>query len=155
MVFCDHGVRPNSLVKTTTVTLSNVTGLFKYMGEPSCGLPAQDGGPTANFRFYFQTSNAGGFNETHYWWSNPISSPLIGPKANETVTIKNPFGSGSGALWSDYNGKLGTERQAGFEEAISNITDIGVSFGGGCFFENGVGTTDGSGTFTLNSFNVE
>jgi hypothetical protein len=31
---------------------------------------------------------------------------------------------------------------------------IGFSFGGGCFFENGVGTTDGSGTFTLGSFMV-
>jgi hypothetical protein len=26
---------------------------------------------------------------------------------------------------------------------------IGLSFGGGCFFENGVGTSDGSGAFTL------
>jgi hypothetical protein len=42
---------------------------------------------------------------------------------------------------------------AGFEAALSNVTDIGLSFGGGFFFENGVGTTDGSGT-TLNSFNV-
>jgi hypothetical protein len=30
----------------------------------------------------------------------------------------------------------------------------GFSFGRGCFFENGVGTTDGSGTFTLDSFTV-
>jgi hypothetical protein len=34
------------------------------------------------------------------------------------------------------------------------VTAIGLSFGGGCFFENGVGTTDGSGTFTLNSYTV-
>jgi hypothetical protein len=141
---------------STNFTLSNVTGLFKYFGEPSCGAPAQDGGPTANFRFYFQTSNARGFNETHYWWSNPISWPLTGPKPNETMTIKNPFGSGSGASWSDYFGHFGVGTyQAGFEEAISNVTDIGVSFGGGCFFENGVGETNGSGTFTLNTFKVE
>jgi hypothetical protein len=31
---------------------------------------------------------------------------------------------------------------------------IGFSFGGGCFFENGVGTTDGSGTLTLHTFTV-
>jgi hypothetical protein len=37
---------------------------------------------------------------------------------------------------------------------VSNVTDIGLSFGGGRFFENGVGTTHGSGTFTLNSFTV-
>jgi hypothetical protein len=32
------------------------------------------------------------------------------------------------------------------------VTSIGLSFGGGFSFENGVGTTDGSGTFTLNSY---
>jgi hypothetical protein len=151
------GNRSTATSIATNFTLGSVSGLFKYFGEPSCGLPAQDGGPTANFRFYFQTSNAGGFNETHYWWSNPVSWPLIGPKPNETMTLKNPFGSGSGAFWSDYFGHFGSDPayKAGFEEAISNVTDIGVSFGGGCFFENGVGETNGSGTFTLNSFNVE
>lgn len=39
-------------------------------------------------------------------------------------------------------------------QAASNVTEIGISFGGGCFFENGVGTTDGSGMFTLTSFTV-
>jgi hypothetical protein len=31
---------------------------------------------------------------------------------------------------------------------------IGLFFGGGCFFENGVGTADGSGVFTLASLSV-
>jgi hypothetical protein len=151
------GDRSGATSISTTVTLSGVTGLFKYYGEPSCGAPAQDGGPTANFRFYFQTSNAGGFDETHYWWSNPVSRPLIGPKLPETMTLENPFGSASGAFWSDYFGHSGADPsyKAGFEKAISNITDIGVSFGGGCFFENGVGETNGSATFTLNAFNVQ
>jgi hypothetical protein len=42
----------------------------------------------------------------------------------------------------------------GFMDAASNVTMIGLSFGGGCFFENGVGTIDGSGTFTLDSFSA-
>jgi hypothetical protein len=92
------------------------------MGEPSCGPTPQEGGPEANVRFYFQTSNAGGFN---------------------------------GADWSDYYGHFGIgPYAAGFQAALSNVTDIGLSFGGGCFFENGLGTTDGSGTFTLNNFSV-
>jgi hypothetical protein len=32
--------------------------------------------------------------------------------------------------------------------AIHNVQTVGLSFGGGCFFENGVTTSDGSGTFT-------
>jgi hypothetical protein len=39
-----------------------------------------------------------------------------------------------------------------FNTAANNPTAVGLSFGGGCFFENGVGTTDGSGSFTLTNF---
>lgn len=128
--------------------VSGVTGIFTYMGEPYCGPPV--GGALPNVRFYFQTSNAGGFDETHYWWSNPVSWTLT----NGSMTLTNPL---SPATWSDYNGHAGdvTAYTAGFYAALSNVTDIGLSFGGGCFFENGVGTTDGSGTFTLNSFTVD
>ena len=56
--------------------------------------------------------------------------------------------------WSDYYGQFGSTVPADFAKAVANVTEIGVSFGGGCFYENGVGTTDGSGTFTLNTFSV-
>src|SRR5216684_7673373 len=68
------------------VTLSNATGVFTYYGEPSCAGPPPDLGPLPNVRFYFQTSNAGGFDETHYWWSNPVSWPLI---ANGSMSLTN------------------------------------------------------------------
>jgi hypothetical protein len=58
------------------------------------------------------------------------------------------------AGWSDWNGKLGVDQVAGYMDAASNVTTIGLSFGGGCFFENGVGTTDGGGTLTLDTFTV-
>jgi hypothetical protein len=59
-----------------------------------------------------------------------------------------------GSNWSDFYGHFGNDPAyaAGFNAAVANVTEIGLSFGGGCFFENGVGTTDGSGTFTLNSY---
>lgn len=57
-------------------------------------------------------------------------------------------------MWSDWDGHSGTAEPAGFAAAVSSVTAIGLSFGGGCFFENGIGTTDGSGTFTLNNFTV-
>src|SRR4029077_831761 len=63
---------------SSTFTVSGVTGLFTYYGEPSCStLTPQLGGPTANVRFFFETSNSGGFDETHYWWSNPVSYSLL------------------------------------------------------------------------------
>jgi hypothetical protein len=100
----------------------------------------------ANTHLYFETSNAGGFDYTHYWWSNPASQVLVNGD-NLTVTATVEPGE-----WSDWNGQPGTVELAGFQAAASNVTEIGLSFGGGYFFENGVGTTDGSGTLTLTGF---
>jgi hypothetical protein len=59
----------------------------------------------------------------------------------------------NGAEWSDFFGHFGSDPTyaAGFAAAASNVTAIGLSFGGGSFLENGIGTSDGSGTFTLES----
>jgi len=129
---------------SASATVSGLTSSFNYYGEPSCG------GTTANVRYFFETSNAGGFAETNYWWSNPVSAPLTeGPVSLTPVLL-------DGANWSDFYGHFGNDSaySAGFNSAVSNVTMIGLSFGGGCGFENGVGTSDGSGTFTLNTFDV-
>jgi hypothetical protein len=34
------------------------------------------------------------------------------------------------------------------DAAVAKVKTVGLSFGGGCFFENGVTTSDSSGTFT-------
>jgi hypothetical protein len=128
---------------SASATIGGATGAFTYYGEGGQG----DCGTPASVRLFFETSNAGGFDETHYWWSNPVSATL----ANGTITLST---STNGANWSDFYGHFGNEAgySAGFNAAVANVTEIGLSFGGGCFFENGVGTTDGSGTFTLNSY---
>lgn len=130
--------------KTVSATFEiAAAATFIYFGEPSCGTN------TSTVRLFFQTSNAGGFDETHFWWSNPASAIL----ANGTFTVT---ASVDGAQWSDFFGHFGNDPKfaAGFDAAASNVTSIGLSFGGGCFFENGVGTADGSGTLTLTSFSV-
>ena len=131
---------------TATFTVSGATGAFTYFGE---GTPDNPCGTPANTRLFFETSNAGGFDETHFWWSNPSSAVL----ANGTFTVT---ASVNGAEWSDFFGHFGSDPSfsAGFDHASANVTTIGLSFGGGCFFENGAGTSDGSGTFTLSSFSV-
>ena len=124
-----------------TFDVSGVTGDFMYFGEPSCG------GTTANTRLFFQTDNGGGFQYTHYWWSDAAWTPLANGTFALTAKVE-PAG------WSDWNGQLGVDQVAGYMDAASNVTTIGLSFGGGCFFENGIGTTDGSGTLTLDTFTV-
>jgi hypothetical protein len=129
-----------------TFEISGATTAFIYFGEPSCS------NTISTVRIFFQTSNAGGFDETHYWWSHPGSAVLANTNGQVTITAN----LGDPSAWSDFFGGFGNDPafSAGFTSAVSNVTTIGLSFGGGCFFENGVGTADGSGTFTLDSFSV-
>jgi hypothetical protein len=129
---------------TATFDISGATGAFTYFGE---GTPANPCATPANTRFFFQTDNGGGFQFTHFWWSNPESAVLANGTFTLTATVEP-------AEWSDWNGQPGATQVPGFLDAASNVTTIGFSFGGGCFFENGVGTTDGSGTFTLDTWSI-
>jgi hypothetical protein len=124
--------------------VSGVTGLFTYYGQ---GSPSNPCLTPANVRLYFETNN-NELGESQYWWSNPVSYTLVNGTFSLTANL-NP------ASWSDRDGHVGTydaAHTAAFLAAISDVQQIGLSFGGGCFFANGVGTTDGSGTFTLTNY---
>lgn len=130
---------------TATFTIAGTGTDFTYYGEPDgCGTA-----PSA--RLFFETSTPGSFAETDYWWSNPASTTL----ADGTLTVSATV---EGANWSDYYGHFGIDDPhagdyaAGFAAAAANVTGIGLSFGGGCFFENGVGAPDAS--LTLTGFTV-
>lgn len=118
--------------------------VFTYFGE---GDPTVNPCPgPATVRLFFE-STGGGFAFTNFWWSDTAFAVL----ANGTMTISanvSPVG------WSDWNGQPAETNVDAFNGAASDVTLIGLSFGGGCFFENGVGTVDGSGTFNLDSFSV-
>ena len=126
---------------TANFTISGAIGAFTYSGEP-------DGsGGQANVRLYFETKG-GPFAYTNYWWTDAAFTPL----GNGTFTLTAQIDPS--VPWSDWNGQPSSGNVTAFDAAASDITGIGLSFGGGYFFENGVGTTDGSGTLTLNSFTV-
>ncbi|MDE3164792.1 MAG: hypothetical protein KGN36_03225, partial [Acidobacteriota bacterium] len=113
---------------------------FQYYGEPdACG------GTKAFVRFYFETSTSGKFAETNYWWSNPVAIDLASLVAgDQTMTVAL-----TADKWSDYYGHFGTQYPAEFAAAVKDVESMGLSFGGGCFFENGVGVSSGGGIFRL------
>jgi hypothetical protein len=122
-----------TLSDAVNVTVNHKTtqfGNFEYQGSPSCG----GGGAAPNARFFFTTG--GLFEYTHYWWSNPTSWTLA---ENAPTTISQVVDSPG--EWSDWNGQLGSSEMKKFDSAIKNVTMVGLSFGGGCFFENGVNVT--------------
>ena len=136
---------PDSAILGKTITAKFAiegAGTFTYYGAPTAGLPA-------NARLYFNTAN-GPFAFTKYWWSNPANWTLAVAPGVGTISVNvDP------ALWSDWNGQFGTTDVAAFNEAASNPDLIGLSFGGGSFFENGVGMSTGSATFKLISYTIQ
>jgi len=129
------------------VTVTSGT-VFQYYGN-STGLPA-------SVRFYFQTDTSGKFEETDYWWSNPVAIDLQTLKNIQPgdFPLSTPFSSPS--MWSDYNGHFGNDPAytTAFIQATKDVQFVGLSFGGGSFFENGVGIQagTGSGSFRLMDF---
>jgi hypothetical protein len=127
---------------SAAVGVTGVIGAFTYYGQPDpCGRPS-------NVRFYFSTDTSGKFAETDYWWSNPVSFDLEALRSGDKLLQANM----DPAEWSDWNGQYGTTVPAEFAAATHDVQFMGLSFGGGCFFENGVGTSDGTGKFRLMDF---
>jgi len=136
--------------KTLNVAVSvsgSATGAFGYQNGDGCTYPA-------NVRFYFTSPKASGTTGpgttgfyTQFWWSNPANVQLLTENQGPTpisAVVADPN------EWSDWNGKRGNdslEVTEAFMVAIHNVQSVGLSFGGGCFFENGVTTSDGMGTF--------
>jgi hypothetical protein len=130
---------------SATFTVQGVTGTFTYGGEPSCG------GTTGNVRLAFESIPPGSkFAYTNYWWADATTASYVLANTDGAVTLTILVDPAQ--AWSDWNGQPSSGLPAEFIAAASNMTAVGLSFGGGCFFENGVGTTDGSGSFTLTNF---
>lgn len=128
---------------TATYTIAGATGPFTYYGQPGgCGTPA-------SVRFYFSSNGPMGSKKdwySNFWWSNPVSMVLLDGTRTITATVTPD-------QWSNWDGNGGLARPAGFAAAAAQPDLVGFSFGGGCFFENGVGAP-GSPTFTLLSFDI-
>jgi hypothetical protein len=119
--------------------------VFNYMTEPfnTCTTPA------SVRPFIWANRNSGA--EFDRWWSNPISETLAAGSATLTVRL-------SPDQWSSVNGKSGSAdaaAQAGFNSALRNVSSLGLTFGGGCFFGHGVNVRGGSAQFVLLSYQVQ
>jgi hypothetical protein len=139
-------------------TLNDVVSVTSM--DPSASFVDQnDGGCTPDnqtVRFYFTSPSASdhGFF-TKFWWSNPIHVQLTNDGSGGVAPTPISVPLNDPTQWSDLDGKAATSSPdvtAAFDSAISRVATVGLSFGGGCFFENGVSITPGgSGTATFTS----
>jgi hypothetical protein len=168
---------------TLTATIQVVASpSTMFVGNPDGGCPALVANCPGSVRLYF-TSNlpqAGMSsclgtngnsshnivaNEFDYWWANtPVPATLAnsgshyqfsttGGGSNGQITLKVSLDPMN---WSDLCGHVGTVDLGAFMASISNIKDVGLSFGSGNFFENGVGVdgNTGSAMFQLTSYTI-
>jgi hypothetical protein len=136
---------------TVTDTVS-VTGM-----DPTAAFVEQNGGgctpDNQSVRFFFTSQNAGGNGSgfyARYWWSNPVSVQLTNDGTGGVAPTPISVSMSDPSQWSDWHGQKGDSSSgvtAAFDSAISKVSEIGLSFGGGCFFENGVSITNGTATF--------
>lgn len=117
-----------------TITVSGATSQFtsQYYG---CY------GASPNARFFFSSGGNPYLHpkaEWHYWWSNPVSFTLANGSATISQALTDP------SAWSDFFGHFGSANPEEFYNSVSAVKYIGLSFGGGCFFENGATVYSGS-----------
>ena len=128
---------------------------FEYFGEP-------DGsGQAANVRLYFETDTSLGAITCpcqdkgwgSFWYSDPVRVDLQTLESGD-ATLSAVLSPG---FWSDGQEQPGdkNDSQRGiFAEAATDVDHVGLSFGGGRHFHNGVGIRagTGSGSFRLLSY---
>jgi hypothetical protein len=96
---------------------------------------------------YIERQNDDG-GEFYRWWANPIYYAL----APGSVTLAVPL---TPDQWSSVFGKFGNydaESLAGFQAALQNVGEVGMTFGGGCFFGHGVNVSGGTARFVLTGY---
>jgi hypothetical protein len=116
------------------------TPIFNYHLEPSNTCDS-----TPNAHALLQRKNDDMVSPDNRYWSNPITIPLVPGDFSVSIPIRE-------GQWTNVDGKL---NKSGFNKTLKNIGNIGLTFGGGCFFGHGVSVRDGTARFVVTSFAIE
>jgi len=144
----------NANINHQTITITGHVDPGTVVSDQPNGGDSSTPPGAPNMRVYFEGSGGGvsdgspdGYMGQH-WWAHPDSAVVYLNQRTGgfimTVTV-DP------ANWSDWNGQPASANQALFAGAATHVRNIGVSFGGGYFFENGV---NGQGGVTIDSIQV-
>lgn len=128
---------------------TNPIGTYTYGDDK--GSDINGGTPTPSLRLSFYGSTpetANGDGTPNIWWSTAgVDATSMDNGTEVTLTV-----SFDPADWSNYDGKNGAASSAfttDFENALSSVQDLGLSFGSGYFYSDGFAFNTG-GTASLN-----
>jgi hypothetical protein len=140
---------PKAIRGTLSVTMQVTAAgpvVFFYQFDPAntCSAPA------SVRPFIWAHGHSLGSEEFDRWWSNQVAFPLQAGTTTLTVPLTPD-------RWSSVFGRLGTESAAteqAFKSALSDVTSLGVTFGGGCYFGHGVNVQGGRAEFSILKYQV-
>ena len=112
---------------------------FKLEKDNTCDMPP------ASVRAILQRADDDLYGASNRFWSNPVSVVLAPGEYTMTVEL-------SPDQWTNVEGE---RSDSGFADMLKNMDNIGVTFGGGCFFGHGVSVSDGAARFTMTSFELK
>jgi len=101
--------------------------------------------PPASVRAILQRSGDDLYGANNRFWSNPMSVALADGEYTMTVEL-------SPDQWTNVEGE---HSALGFAETLKDIGNIGVSFGGGCFFGHGLNVSGGGARFIMTRFELK
>ncbi len=122
---------------SATYTIAGVSNDASFVGNSDQCTP---GGNPPSMRLYFATGHS--VSRYNLWWADSSAVDFTGNASGMMTVSLDP------SNWSDLYGDSGSNAPTQFAAAVANVTVVGISFGDGCHYENGVTTSDGSGTFT-------
>ena len=101
--------------------------------------------PPASVRAILQRAGDDLYGANNRFWSNPVSVVLAPGEYTMTVRL-------SPDQWTNVEGE---RSESGFAEVLENMGNIGVTFGGGCFFGHGVNVSGGGARFIMTRFELK
>ena len=134
---------------TATFTITGTATAFTYNGQNN-----QPGNPCtspASVRLYFAGNTSNSDTSVRQWWSNPQAYGLASLVGHE-MTLTVPLDTSN---WAEDGGNVvASAVPSEFAAAVAAVSTVGVSFGGGCSYANGVAPTDGTASFVLVNYSV-
>ena len=100
--------------------------------------------PPASVRAFLQRAGDDLYEANNRFWSNSVSV-VLAPGEHTMIVEFSPD------QWTNVDGE---RSEAGFAEMLKNVGNIGVTFGGGCFFGHGVNVSGGGGRFIMTRFEL-
>jgi len=152
-------VRPQQIVMTYRVVESPEA---IPVSDEEAASPCRDHDPctpVAEFHVFFEQRDDDLYSECGRWWYRPgfrltdvaddsyNAQPFVADGQSHTLTI--PLVAES---WTSVNG-LGSD--ADFENSLTNVGYVGITFGGSDFFGHGVNVKQGTVQFQMIDYHVE